>query len=133
MMNEKVKSAVREISNDLDRLSQLVSDWYDILDAASPSLMDSDSSAVDCWRAATTLAEKCGVLDPDTARFLSQMSGDWRVELPSDLRAMPALYSRETWRVLEEEYNISPETKNATAKLLMRVKRYNLAYGLIIF
>ena len=88
---------------------------------------------VDCWRAATTLAEKCGVLDPDTARFLLQMSGDWRVEIPSDLRAMPALYVRETWRVLEEEYNMSRDTKNATAKLLMRIKLYNLAFDLMAY
>jgi hypothetical protein len=86
---------------------------------------------VDCWRAATTLAEKCGVLNPDIERFLTQMSGDWRVELPSDLRAMPALYANETWRVLEYEYNITPDTNNATAELLMTIKAYNLAFDLI--
>ncbi len=82
--------------------------------------------ALDCWRAATTLAEKCGVLHPDIAHFLSQLSGDWRVEIPDDLTEMPALYSTETWRVLEYEYKVSVRSNSTTALLLMLIKDHIL-------
>ena len=84
-------------------------------DVYSPGFIPQD---VDCWCAATTLAEWCNALPPETANLVSQLTDDWRVPIPDDLRDMPALYVPETWRILEEEYFIFAKTTYNAERLL---------------
>ena len=63
-------------------------------------------SNVECWRAATTLAQWCDALDPETTDFVSALCEDWKVPIPDNLRDMKALQKLETWRILEEEYKV---------------------------
>ena len=65
-----------------------------------------ETNEVDCWSAATSLARWCGLLDAVTIEILDNISDSWSVPIPSDLWDMEALYMRETWRILEQEYKV---------------------------
>ena len=73
---------------------------------------------LECWRAATTIAQWCNALDPWTTDFVEMLSEDWKVPIPDDLRDMQALQHRETWRILEEEYKVFRRTNYRANRLL---------------